>query len=184
MIDDHIEGGLGEAERAALLDHLESCADCRADLAALERAVALVEEIPREDPTPGFVPGVMARARAASRPWARVATATWGAFAMAILFAATCVAGWSGVIRPAAAGVAGLAIQAAANSAVLAGALATPAGAAIKVADALAEAAASVAVGGMKSMVLSYAAALAVMVLAGAIGRRKMRPLGPTVVCV
>ena len=62
-----VDDALGPAERAALDAHLAGCAECRRELAAFERTVALVHAIEPARAPAGFVDRVLGAAR--PTPW-------------------------------------------------------------------------------------------------------------------
>lgn len=63
----YLEGDLSPAARERVGRHLEDCAACRAELAALRRTVALVRELPAVDTPPGLAERVVARVEAGPR---------------------------------------------------------------------------------------------------------------------
>jgi hypothetical protein len=67
LLSAHVDGALAPDERAALEAHLAGCAECRRELAALERTVALVRAIEPARAPAGFVDRVVTAAR--PTPW-------------------------------------------------------------------------------------------------------------------
>jgi hypothetical protein len=83
-------GVLGGEERARVLDHLTTCADCSAELAALSRvADGVLELAPQQEPPVGFEDGALARLRR-ERPRRR--TRAW----LALVAAAAAIAVMAG----------------------------------------------------------------------------------------
>jgi hypothetical protein len=63
----YLEGELSGAARRRLEAHIEGCAACREELAALGRTVALLRGLPAESPPPGLAERIVARVQEAPR---------------------------------------------------------------------------------------------------------------------
>ena len=66
-ISEYLDGALGEAERAQLLEHLESCEGCRAYLGELAAMRDALRKMPEAELPAGFHEGVMAKVHAKKR---------------------------------------------------------------------------------------------------------------------
>ncbi len=91
LLDAYLDGELGEAERADLRDHVEGCAECGPEAAALERLRDGIRQI-----RPGLsrargaaleLRAALRREAAESRPAAMARVAGWLAYAASILIA-------------------------------------------------------------------------------------------------
>src|SRR6266702_1847893 len=60
-LSEYIDGTLPERERAALEEHVASCAECRTTLAELRRVVARAAALDDRPPTTNIWPGIAAR---------------------------------------------------------------------------------------------------------------------------
>ena len=58
LLDEYLDGELATADRAAVEEHLGSCASCRAEWEALRRTAELVASLPRVDAPQGLADGV------------------------------------------------------------------------------------------------------------------------------
>jgi len=67
-LSEYLDDELSPAERAALEEHLGSCAECAAALADLERVVARVASLEDRPPERDLWPGIAARIAAAGAP--------------------------------------------------------------------------------------------------------------------
>ena len=65
-----VDGELSAADTARVRKHLESCAECRATAALLQRTVTTVVALPAFQPSPGLRRRVLTRVEALPRPWA------------------------------------------------------------------------------------------------------------------
>lgn len=63
LLSAYMDDAVSPAERQGLEEHLESCADCRAELAELEKTVLRIRGFGEEDPPPWMTQQVMARVR-------------------------------------------------------------------------------------------------------------------------
>ena len=59
----YLEGDLGDAERARLRTHLETCTACAAELDALQRTLGLLNGLPDVEPPPHLAQRIIARLR-------------------------------------------------------------------------------------------------------------------------
>lgn len=65
LLSAYLDDAVSPAEREGIEEHLESCADCRAELAELENTVLRIRGFGEEDPPPWMTQKVMARVREA-----------------------------------------------------------------------------------------------------------------------
>lgn len=67
-LESYVEGSLGDADRAVLESHLNSCPRCQTEVEELTSLFAALASLPRIEPTPGFADRVMAGVRI-PLPW-------------------------------------------------------------------------------------------------------------------
>ncbi len=186
MMQEELDGTLRPEERPVLEEHVSRCESCASEADSLRRTVSLLENMrPVEpaEPTEAFVRSVLLRASAARRAKAAMAGWAWASGIGTILAASLVLATWAGMVQPAAAGMAGAVVEAARNLLVLLEALAVPAHVTITLLDALGGELAPIALGGFRSTLVAYAAALGLMVAASALGLMKPKATGLPLLC-
>lgn len=100
LVNDYVDGFLGEPEAAAVAEHLEACGNCRENAAALWRVVQEARDLPREMAPPDELWNDIAEGIARSGeetvavPARRSLVPILAAFATAALFLAAVSAGF------------------------------------------------------------------------------------------
>jgi len=87
----YLDGRLAASERVAVESHLESCLECRTQVAELRRLLEVLEEWPAAEPSASFAAELQRRLDAAAQPaswWGRLQVRPIYAGALAVVLAA------------------------------------------------------------------------------------------------
>jgi predicted anti-sigma-YlaC factor YlaD len=102
MLPDALDGELTPAGRKEFDRHLAACPSCRREFEAAERALAVFAALPRTEPSPAFVTGVMVKARRARARAARTGRVlSWTTVGATAALSGAFVAGWARYFKPA-----------------------------------------------------------------------------------
>lgn len=102
MVPDALDGELTPAGREEFDRHLAACPSCRREFEAAERTLAVFAAVPRPEPSPAFVAGVMLKARRARARAARTRRAlSWTTAGATAALSGAFVVGWARYFKPA-----------------------------------------------------------------------------------